>query len=884
MDRLRSGVGVIALPAGAEMMTLRLGAKGRVWAPAALAAWLGAAWAPEIGVALWCAWAVWTALAVWLCWRGQTLMGPVVAWIAVALAAALGAGLAPRMARPEVDPGRRGQQPGLQVVRVVSAPLPRDGGMAFEARWLGTCPLDGVPGPICQRRWGRLRVQVDGAAGLAVGDVVRTVAFVSPPPGYANPGADGTASHWRQRGIYGRLRVRDARSMAWQPPDRSWLAWPNNRARRWQSQLRTALATRIERLAPGRPGGIMRALALGDRGGIDPQLRAWLRDSGTAHILAVSGAHVGLVVLGVAFLLQRLVWVLWPGLLRRLHLWRLLAAPCIAAAWTYALLAGASASTERAATMATLVLLARSVATRADLAEIVGLSALALLAFDPALVGDPGLCLSFLGVMGAVAGAGLFRAPRSKLAARVTASLGVSLGAWAWTSPISVPLFGCLPLAAPIFNLAVVPWVGLVLLPLALLCTLAAAAGLALGVDATPGFEALWRATIEAAVLPLSGLTAHTDGQLPVWWVGGPAAAMTGLALAAGFACVRLGRSRGWLPAMALIGLVALSGVGMERWRRPPPGTFDAFFLDVGHGDSAVLRLPDGRHWLIDGGGEVGDDGRVGERAVVPALRALGVRRVDVMISTHPHPDHENGLLAVARALPVGQLWFRGSNRGSSAEHRALEERLKARGTRLRDVDVQPPSSRELRAGGVQLRLVRPSPAPGSPLLHANDASLVLEVQAGAQRLLLAGDIEGRSEARLAAEGHLRPTEVLKVPHHGSRTSSSPALLDHARPTLGIAGARSWGRLPFPHPLVAARYSARGIALWVTELGMVHLRMGATGWCARQAGRSLCAAPSLAAPPVSGSARPRLKRQSAPPNSNQARRDSAAPAKRPGAR
>jgi competence protein ComEC len=221
----------------------------------------------------------------------------------------------------------------------------------------------------------------------------------------------------------------------------------------------------------------------------------------------------------------------------------------------------------------------------------------------------------------------------------------------------------------------------------------------------------------------------------------------------------------------------------------------------------------------------VGDDGLIGRLAVVPFLRQAGWMRVDRLVLSHAHPDHENGLLAVTRALPVGELWWNGQP-AAGREHRELMAELARQDVPLRSWSDAAP--RQSTIGGVRVRVLQPGPHASAfdPAAGMNDNSLVLQLETGRSCWLLAGDIERATEARLAAEGQLRPCTLLKVPHHGSRTSSTPALLDAVQPQLAVVGARPWGPLPFPHADVAERYASRGIPLLRTSDGIIEVDLG----------------------------------------------------------
>ena len=861
--------------------------QGRIWAPAALAAWFGT-WAAAtfpISSSL-CALAAlsWGGLAV-LCGRaGRTLLAPAAAWLTlVLLVACLAATSASKAPQSSPDPPVRGRTPPLQVLRVSSSALPREAGAVFEAAWLATCALNGPLRGQCDRRSGALRVRWQGQLSPPrVGDLLRVPAFVAPPPGYRNPGADSLRRVWQRRGLVGRVVVRAMQSRV-EVPTGGGLASPWRRWRRSAAAVRTAIAAALARSNPGRPGAIIRALGVGDRGGIDPDLRRMLRDSGTAHILAVSGAHVSLLVALVAGLLGLAIRWLVPRLLRRFTTWQLVAPASVLAAWGYVALTGAAASTIRAAAMVTIALTLRAAAMRLDLLEALGLAALLIVLVAPDAVHDVGLQLSILGVVGVHAGAAIAAGSRAEdgRRLRVLEAFGASTGAALTTALVALPTFGQLPLLAPWANLMIVPLVGLAVLPLSLAAVCVAGVSALAGGEACAAALELLHWVVSWAIVPIDAAVAAPHWLWCTWRPGASAATAFVFLLPAAVLLLWSMRRRPMSAVISLTLLLALP-LGLIRGAAgPPAGEFEAWFFDVGHGDATLLRLPGGLIVMVDGGGEVGDDGRVGERALLPALRNLGVDRIDIMVLTHPHPDHENGLLALARALPVRELWWNGEH-AAGQEHLKLLATLRQQGTKWRSWRAQDGAAdcRQMAVGGVQIKVVWPpepvmEPAPAG---HANDRSLVLEVGVGAQRLLLSGDIERPAERALLSGRLLAPhIAILKVPHHGSLTSSSPPLLRHLAPLLAIAGARSWGQLPFPHPEIRRRYTEHGIGLWSTEAGAVHVQVRADGWCATQATRSVCSA----APPER---RRRPLRTQAKANSNIVANDTALPVASPGAR
>jgi competence protein ComEC len=299
-------------------------------------------------------------------------------------------------------------------------------------------------------------------------------------------------------------------------------------------------------------------------------------------------------------------------------------------------------------------------------------------------------------------------------------------------------------------------------------------------------------------------------------------------ALYAAWALARRGRLRGGPAAMlALIAAAALATSWIARPQLRVDGALRITFLDVGQGDAAVLELPDGEVWLVDAGGNpVADDLRTGARpgeVVARFLRRRRIERVDVAIVSHPHPDHYLGLLAVGAALPIGALWSAAepppdADTGhSSTEFGQVRNWLAARGTTM----IDPPLGAQLH-GDVSLDVLAPhyegSLAAADPVRTVNDNSLVVRVERAGRCVLFAGDLEAEGEeALIAAAGGALPCDVVKVPHHGSPTSSTAALIAATHPHLAVISLGRGNRFGFPSPAVVERWHAAGARVLRTD-------------------------------------------------------------------
>ena len=563
---------------------------------------------------------------------------------------------------------------------------------------------------------------------------------------------------------------------------------------------------------------LVRATVLGDAGAVSRDLRDTWRRAGLGHLLAISGLHVGLIAFLIYGVSTRL-FAAWPGWTARLPSSRPGACVAILGAWGYVAVSGGPTSAVRAAWMITGLLAARLLFRRCDAASAIALAALFVLIGDPRAMLDPSCQLSFAAVIALSMGleplrhygARLYQelpfAPFAWLVSRAFMAFGASILCTLGTLPFVVWHFQAVPLGGLVANVLAIPlaaW-GLVVPGMVALCLAPVAA------HVSPVLSGLVQSWIDRGAGLLVAFARFVCSWLPPVSMSGSGVwelVLVTIAATSLLAAVALGRRRRLLVAVGATALL-LAGVPSPT-AAPDSGKLRVTFLAVGHGDAVVVQLPSGDALLVDAGGDAAGRRDVGADVVVPALHGLGVRSLRALVLTHPHPDHIGGMSAVLSHFDVAELWIEPSVAAHPGVAR-LARRLHARGGRLRALK----RGDRIAVGAVRIDALHP-PWPVARPLGLNDRSLVLRLRFGAFSLLLSGDVEGPAELELLSSGLPLRSTVLKVPHHGSRTSSGSGLLEAVAPELAVAQCQERGRFDFPSPAVVARYRRMGIPLWAT--------------------------------------------------------------------
>lgn len=611
---------------------------------------------------------------------------------------------------------------------------------------------------------------------------------------------------------------------------------------------RAAIASALGQALPEPEAAIATGVLLGTRSAIPPEIEEDFRRTGTTHVLAVSGQNLtitsGLVALLVGRLLGRRHW----GFLTTMLL-------CV---WGYAMLVGFLPSVVRAAGMVTLVLLAQSAGRQRYPAEFLAVAAATMVAWEPSGLFDLGFQLSVSAMAGILLvppllertasafslalsheGRGDMRTrPQSPWLAGLTGYLGEAAAATIGATLISLPIlalnFHLIPLAALPASLFAVPALPIILVG-ALVTGLAGI--VAPAVAALPGMGAwlaskyllfvvsLWAtvpiASVELPDVPSAWGWVYLGAVFTLLWRASrrlrsvaPARHRPGPGLPAltfRFAGTRYG------PVLvpALLGLLLIAVVT----GRPGAGTVWVRFLDVGQGDAIFIETGEGHRILVDGG-----------PSPARVLNHLGKRlppwdeSVDLLVLTHPQRDHITGLVGVLARYPVGAVLEPGE-RPDTAEYREWDRLIGERAIPR----LEAATGTTLQVGPAELKVLHPGrPPERGPGWNPNDGSVVLRLAAHGVSVLLTGDIERFGEESLLRQGPQLATTVLKVPHHGSGTSSSAPFLDAVAPRAAVVSVGADNSFGHPAPAVMQRLASIP-ALRTDQDGTVQLEITPQG-------------------------------------------------------
>ncbi|HYB20065.1 MAG TPA: DNA internalization-related competence protein ComEC/Rec2, partial [Thermodesulfobacteriota bacterium] len=579
----------------------------------------------------------------------------------------------------------------------------------------------------------------------------------------------------------------------------------------------------LDENAPVETRGIIKALVLGERGDISREVNEKFIVTGVNHILSISGLHVALVA-AFFFGAARFILKLFPPLLLRLNLNKASALVAIIPVIFYTFIAGLGVAAVRSTIMVLSFLLALLLDREKDLYDALLVAAFFILVVNPAALYDISFQLSFLSVL-----AILYLIPRfmeyfdflkiwpykswmeeqprwkRKVFAYLGGSLLTSAAAVLGTGPLVAYYFNRISLVGFVSNLLLVPLMGFANTLLSLLTALQV-------FFFQPMAKIL--TSLNVFLLDVSLILVDFFSRFPSASKRVTTPTVPELLLIYGMFLLAANLKR-W--RRAFYGLILLAGVyaalqthGYYTIHHSKELTVT--FLDVGQGDAAVISFPNGKVMVLDGGGTPDGSFDPGERIVAPYLWKMKRKTIDYLVSSHPHPDHLQGLLFLLENFEVGKVWDNGDRNGTSPWiPKFLElagERLKEKGWREMEEEID---------GVKVVSLHPPLESDRRRNFSGNNGSLVLRLTFEGVSFLFCGDVESAAEKEILQTSATLQSAVLKVPHHGSKSSSTQKFLESVRPRYAVFTVRAGARNRLPHPTVLERYEALGVKIYRSD-------------------------------------------------------------------
>jgi competence protein ComEC len=549
-----------------------------------------------------------------------------------------------------------------------------------------------------------------------------------------------------------------------------------------------------------RSAAIVTAIVIGDRAGLDQTVQQSLQQAGTYHVIAISGGNIAILA-GLMLAFFR-----WAGALGRTA--SLLSMTILI---FYGALVGGGASVDRATLMAVVYFAARAADQRSPPLNTLAIAAALLVTVQPFSIADPAFVLTFGATLAilVVAPAIPPLVPRRLLPA--VALLVASAATEAVLFPAGALFFSRVTFAGLALNFLAIPLMavaqiaGMAVVPLALASTTLAQAA---GFVAYIGAEGLVRSAELVRFAPVLAFRVAP----PAWW----AVAIYYVSLAACWQSSKKSVFSAISAISALIVVVSAIWMLAEPWAwlaARGDGQLHASFLDVGQGDSAFIRLPHGSTLLVDAGGLVGvSTFDIGDRVVAPVLRAAGVRRLDYLVLTHGDPDHIGGAGAIVEEFRPRHIW-EGIPVPRFEPLKILHAAADVRGLAWANVTA----GDHLQIDEVTIAVLHPSAPDWERQRVRNDDSIVLELSWRDVSFILTGDIGKAVERDLIPAVAAAPVRILKVPHHGSLTSSTPEFIHALRPRIAVFSVGRSNHFGHPASDVIDRYREAGVEIFRTD-------------------------------------------------------------------
>ncbi|MEK9627732.1 MAG: DNA internalization-related competence protein ComEC/Rec2 [Nitrospinota bacterium] len=612
--------------------------------------------------------------------------------------------------------------------------------------------------------------------------------------------------------------------------------------------IRGKILISLTKLFPGEEGKLLQAMVFGMKDSLSPKVRQAYIDTGLAHLMAVSGLHIGFVTSAFYFLLLPLVFQLLyrfkPDDARAGHSGKWTAFFCLIPVLLYMVIVGAKVSSLRAGIMVSAFLIAILINRKSSLFNALISAAFIILLWDPQSLIDPGFQLSFVAVAGILWVIHLLSEMgndplsklgdppwhqkllgvdsqsqdfviQSKLKKIFFSSLLISFTVFFATLPVLLFHFHQISLVGPFLNLFLVPLAAL-LIPGVLLVTCLGIFSQGIAMLPALPFYYLTKIflIIPQYVSELSFSSVYLASPPSIWiWI------YYSVLISGGYALLNKVQHKEISPAFKsgwlLATILSLSLLIWPRMFHFPENKLNITVLDIGQGESIFIEFPDGKNMLMDGGGFYKNSLDVGKKVIAPFLWNKGINEIDYMVATHSDNDHIRGLDSVLDLFPVKTfLTFSENLAGYRLQY--LYSKAKEKNAKLISLKSRQP----INIGKVQITPLHPT----SKTQHkgkkrvVNDLSLVTLLEYETFSMLFTGDIGEKVENKLVDTYPELKVDVLKGPHHGSRFSNSKSFIQATRPQAVVFSSGYLNRMKHPHPKTLNRYKQAGTNIYRTDL------------------------------------------------------------------
>ena len=683
---------------------------------------------------------------------------------------------------------------------------------------------------------GLVLLSINGSQEFKYGDFVRFKTKLKRPHSFQNPGSFDYVKYLRYKGIMARGFIKDSSAIVVLRENQG------NMPKIYLEKMRRNLKRLIRDNSSSPEGEIIQAMILGDQREIPKEVMDKFNKTGTTHIIAISGFNIGIIAF-LSFFVIRLIMKSSTYLLLRLNILKVSAICAIVPVIIYTLIAGMGVSVVRAAIMAVTFIIAIILGKERDLYNSLALAALIILVIYPPSLFDVSFQLSFMAVWailfisprltsvipeGELGGSSLYRIMMKKIIKNIYIFLIVSLSATIGTLPLIVFYFNRMSTIVLLSNLIVVPIMGIVTIPVCMAIILAAPFSHMLALLFLDISSFLVRVSVSLvdffASIPGSSVfvTTPTLPEITAYYLFLIAAVkLIDFRKPAEMIVFKFRSSiRPLWYRVTLVALVIFIAADAIYLYIRDNNSLKVTAIDVGQGSSTLIRLPGGKKMLVDGGGSYENIFDIGKYVVAPYLWHERIKSIDIVVLTHPHPDHLNGLLYILSNFDIKEVW----SNGETAEIETYDDFVKIINEKNITHRFISEDTSHVTVGNTMINILNPS----KPINLRNDMprkfdktnndAIVLKLTLGNVTILLPSDISEPTETRLVKSSKNLKSQIMLVPHHGGLTSSTTSFLNGVKPEIAMISCGADNVYNDPRPDVLKRYLRNGVKILRTDM------------------------------------------------------------------